>query len=234
MKKIMIPLALLIITPSYAAEEKILTADLIDFIDGKPWGINDEVIGIMLQVRINFKKAQIGESLRGESTEGIFPFRDQMYNIRALARLESNIEREFYQKQDELLKSHTKNKEALQQLEQEYHTLKKELKEVLSIAKKEFERLTSPFINGVRNTKEHMSVLFKEWSEKRNRPDSIILDWASSEETETSIFNTKITSFKDLDTFSTDLIRFLEDLIHSCPVGWAQFKQRLQVSKKST
>src|SRR3989304_2699292 len=171
MKKLIIPLALLIITPSYAAEEKILTADLIEFSNGKPWGINDEVIGIMLQVRINFKKAQIGESLRGESTEGIFPFRDQMYNIRALARLERNIEREF-------------------------------------------ERLTSPFINGVRNTKEHMSVLFKEWSEKRNRPDSIILDWASSEETETSIFNTKITSFKDLDTFSTDLIRFLEDLIH--------------------
>jgi hypothetical protein len=60
-----------------------------------------------------------------------------------------------------------------------------------------------------------MKDLIQEFCEKRNRHDSILLNWENGREVE--LYKTSITSFKILYTVSIDLLNFLAAFVQSCP-----------------
>jgi hypothetical protein len=79
-----------------------------------------------------------------------------------------------------------------------------------------------------RGAKNILIVLIQEDCEKRNRPESLLLEWAKTKEGhETTMFEQRINSFHDYYHFCTDLVNFLLDLIHSCPKAENQFKDRV-------
>lgn len=105
---------------------------------------------------------------------------------------------------------------------------KTELEEKLTQAKAYFIVQSHEFIQSGRGAKNIITVLIQEFCQKRNRPDSLLLDWAKTKEGhETTMFEQQITSFTDYYHFCTDLVNFLHDLTHSCPKAEAQFKDRV-------
>jgi hypothetical protein len=84
------------------------------------------------------------------------------------------------------------------------------------------------FMESGRGAKNILIVLIQEDCEKRNRPESLLLEWAKTKEGhETTMFEQRINSFHDYYHFCTDLVNFLLDLIHSCPKAENQFKDRV-------
>ena len=69
------------------------------------------------------------------------------------------------------------------------------------------------FIESGRGAKNIMVVLIQEDCQKRNRLDSLLLDWAKTKEgQESTMFEHQITSFGHYYYFLTDLVNFLLDL----------------------
>src|SRR5690606_31181159 len=127
--------------------------------------------------------------------------------------------------------------QALACLEQELEKLPKtkeiiakqiDLEEQLTQAKAYFVIHSNEFIDSGRGAKNILIVLIQEDCEKRNRPDSLLLEWAKTKEGhETTMFEQRITTFDAYYHFCTDLVNFLLDLIHSCPKAEIQFKDRV-------
>jgi hypothetical protein len=73
-----------------------------------------------------------------------------------------------------------------------------------------------------------MIVLIQEDCQKRNRPESLLLEWAKTKEgQESTMFERQINSFGDYYHFLADLVNFLLDLTHSCHKAHTQFKDRV-------
>lgn len=103
-----------------------------------------------------------------------------------------------------------------------------ELEEKLTQAKAYFIVQSHEFIQSGRGAKNILVILIQEFCQKRNRLDSLLLEWAKTKEGhETTMFEQRITSFTDYYHFCTDLVNFLLDMIHSCPKAEAQFKDRV-------
>jgi hypothetical protein len=140
----------------------------------------------------------------GNST-GNYSFRGKLYGTRELAHLEVELN-----------------------LQQD-----KELQRILTQVKSDFLAISKEFESAVRGSKNIMTVLIEESCEKRERLDSLLLEWSQSEgDTEDAIFNNRVTTFQAFDQFCVDLLNFFSDLIHSCPKAQAQFKERLAKWKK--
>jgi len=102
------------------------------------------------------------------------------------------------------------------------------LKEQLTKAKAHFIIHSTEFMDSGRGSKNILVVLIQEDCQKRNRPDSLLLEWARTKEGyETTMFEQRITTFGEYYSFCTDLVNFLLDLIHSCPKAEMQFKDRV-------
>ncbi len=206
----------------------VLTSEIINIIDGFPipWGIDANVIKLMLHVRREVKKIQFGDTAKGSKQPGHFLFKNSFHSVRSLAVLESKYEAEYYQKLQEYNKDSEKYHKEIDQLNTEYNETKKELKATLDEAKKEFDIKIAPFCANAKGGKEQMLILIEESCKKRNRTDCFILKWGESEEGhETKLMHEQITSFKAFDQFCTDLVNFLEDLMVSCKRAWGQFKK---------
>jgi len=97
---------------------------------------------------------------------------------------------------------------------------------MLSFMKHDFEKKASKFIEDATLFKKAMVELIQESCNKRGREDSLLLGWAKSEKGhEMEHFSDHVLSFKDFYLFSSDLIGFLSDLMHSCPKAMKQFKE---------
>ena len=111
-------------------------------------------------------------------------------------------------------------------MEAEGSLTKEQLNAYLVPAKEDFTVHIAPFLDEAQETKDFMLNLIEEWSEKAERPDSLLLMWGNTAAgTEQEMFKREIVSFKAFDLFTQDLISFLETIIHSCKKARAEFKR---------
>lgn len=223
LQKLFLSLSLLLVSQnSFSDQHVLLKSPIIDFIDGKSIGINENVINLMLQVRGQIKKLLFGTKLNNGHYEGPFNFDGHMCSIRMLATLESKYDRELQQKKTEYLN----DKKKLDELHQWHKQTKHKLHTLFETVKQEFKSKVTPFAKNARGAKEQMIMLISESCTKRSRPDSLLLRWADTDEhTEMKFFDEQVFSFKALDQFCIDLANFLGDLMHSCPRAMAQYEK---------
>jgi hypothetical protein len=104
---------------------------------------------------------------------------------------------------------------------------------MLNFMKHDFEKKSSKFIEDATLFKKAMVELIQESCNKRGREDSLLLGWAKSEKGhEMEHFNDHVLNFKDFYVFSSDLIGFLSDLMHSCPKAMKQFKELMDQTQE--
>jgi len=207
---------------AFSDQHILLCAPIIEFIDGKNIGINENVINLMLQVRGQIRKILFGKKLANGHFEGPFNFDGHMCSVRMLVTLEAKYDQEYQQKKVEC----TGDKKKLDELNQWYKQLKQKLHALFETAKQEFKSKVTPFAKNARGAKEQMIMLISESCTKRSRPDSLLLRWADTDEhTEMKFFDEQVMSFKELDQFCIDLANFLGDLMHSCPKAMALYEK---------
>jgi hypothetical protein len=97
----------------------------------------------------------------------------------------------------------------------------------LAIMLQDFAAFSDHFVDKITATKGVLYDLIKEFSIKRNRPDTTLLAWVDCTHGEERIlFKREITSYNKLGNFAIDLIHFLKDLLHSCPKAVAEYTHR--------
>jgi len=108
------------------------------------------------------------------------------------------------------------------------------LAHALQLSKHDFIKTTEQFMKGIEPAKRLMLDLIKEFCEKRNRPDSVILAWTNAKHgNEAEVFSDNIRSFASFELFLTDLTFFLKDLVNSCPKAREQYKEWYKKQKQS-
>lgn len=101
------------------------------------------------------------------------------------------------------------------------------LTEKIAKARADFLMLTKNFVGTARGAKHLITLLIEEDCTRRNRPDSLLLNWAHTPEgLEEATFNKDMTTALALYTFCVDLANFLNDLTHSCPKARMHFQER--------
>lgn len=104
---------------------------------------------------------------------------------------------------------------------------KAELDLIFKKVKSYFGKANKLMMAGAHGIQDPMIELIHEFCDKRNRKDSLLLNWkkGSSEE---ELYNNSIVSFKTLHLLSTDLMNFLSDLIMSCPKALRSYHDSLK------
>jgi hypothetical protein len=109
---------------------------------------------------------------------------------------------------------------------EKHHANDPRLAAVLKKAKHDFIESNKHFIKNIEPIKKLIISLMQEFCERRNKPNSIILDWAQAKSgTEPELFNRSIQNFTNFDLFLNDLILFLKDLVNSCPRAREQYRE---------
>jgi hypothetical protein len=102
--------------------------------------------------------------------------------------------------------------------------IRQELRELLETAKEEFIKLSGPFIEQARGVKMITLEFMKQWADRHNKEQSLLLDWGKQKEgAEFEVLRREVTTFQRLYEFCQDLLSFIQDLIKSCPRAWEQF-----------
>jgi len=185
-----------------------LESPVIKFIDGKSFGINGERFGMILQIRKRVKEILFGD-VANSQTVGRYTFNNAKHSIHTLAQIESQI------------------------LAENDPALMAQYKQVLLQALRDFNHKVQAFMEHARGAKSQMTALITESCHKRDRMDSYLLKWSEAKEgEEDKQFIHDVTAFAFFDTFCTDLVNFLEDLLRACPIAQSQFIQRLEEMKK--
>jgi len=157
----------------------------------------------------------MGEQLPNNQRKGKYLFYGKWHNIESLARIEQDLMTQLKQEKDPKKINSLENQRAT-------------LEELLTHAKADFIVQSNEFIESGRGAKNITIILIQEDCQKRNRPDSLLLEWAKTKEgQEATMFEHQITSFGHYYYFLSDLINFLSDLVHSCPKAETQFKERV-------
>jgi hypothetical protein len=187
-------------------ESKImLESTVIKVADGSL--INADKIEFISKFRRTLLAFIFGDQLPNGQRKGKYFFNGAFHSIESLARIEEEVT------------GSTAAKDIATQLA---------LQELLTYAKADFIVKSSEFIESGRGSKNIMIVLIQEDCQKRNRLDSLLLEWAKTKEgQESTMFERQITNFGDYYHFLADLVNFLLDLTHSCPKAHAQFKERV-------
>jgi hypothetical protein len=182
-----------------------LESSVIKIADGS--FINADKIEYTRKYRRTLLDFILGELQANNQRKGRYNLFGKLYSIEELARIEQDV-------------SNSVDKKDLE--------FKLALEELLTHAKADFIVQSSEFIESGRGAKNIMIVLIQEDCQKRNRPDSFLLEWAKTKEgQESTMFERQVKSFADYYHFLTDLVNFLLDLIHSCPKAEAQFRDRV-------
>jgi hypothetical protein len=202
-----------IFLPAYSDEDsKIinLCPDIIAIIDGKSFGIHGELVGAVYKIARDVQAMQLGKRTPAGRI-GMYKFQGNVHSIRSLAVIEqANLQ--------ELKRATGDRRVACEKCATELGLL-------LAKIKQDFKAIVSPFLGQARGAKEPMFMLISESVTKRNRPNSMLLDWAHSSEDEMVSFDKSVTTFALFDEFCTDLVNFLGDLVGSCPKARAQFEK---------
>jgi len=215
LKKIILFLPLLINGISTVATEKniVLESSVIKVADGT--FINADRIEFIRKFCRTLIGFLLGEQLPNNQRKGKYLFYGKWHNIETLARVEQELTTTLKQENDPKKTILIENQLAT-------------LGELLTHAKADFIVQSNEFIESGRGAKNITTVLIQEDCQKRNRPDSLLLEWAKTKEgQEATMFEHQIVSFGHYYHFLTDLVNFLLDLVHSCPKAEAQFKERV-------
>jgi|GEM_PF-870054 len=207
LKRIMFLLPLLAGVATVCVEEKkiILESSVVKIADGA--FINADKIEFIRKFRRTLLSFLLGDQQSNNQRRGKYLFGSKWHSIESLARIEKDL-------------IHATSTEDIAK--------KLAIVELLTHAKADFIVQSSEFIESGRGAKNIMIVLIQEDCQKRNRPDSLLLDWAKTKEgQESTMFEQQVMSFGHYYHFLTDLINFLLDLVHSCPKAEAQFKDRV-------
>ena len=187
-----------------------LCPDIIDMIDGKSYGIHGELVGAVYKIARDVQAMQLGRRTP-QGRVGTYTFEGQPHSIKSLAIIEKEV--------NTALKTAKANDRA--SLEKR----KVSLNALLKTMKQDFNKAVEPFLGQARGAKEPMFLLISESCTKRNRPKSLLLNWAHSSDDEMVAFDKSVTSFALFEDFCGDLVDFLGDLVHSCPKARAQFER---------
>ena len=80
-----------------------------------------------------------------------------------------------------------------------------------------FDKLSANYITEIEAGKHIMIKLIDQWSRLRNRPNTLLLNWANIDTPETEGLHVTMATFEIFDTFVNDLMLFLKDFINNCP-----------------
>lgn len=94
--------------------------------------------------------------------------------------------------------------------------------ECLNRMKQEFADFTKPLLGEAELARSTNMHLIKEWCEKTNKHDTLLLSWGSDDEE--ALLNAA--TAQEFKTFLLDLRAFLHDLMYNCPKGREQFKEK--------
>ena len=190
-----------------------LESSVIKIADGT--FINADKIEFIRKFRRTLLAFLLGDQLPSNQRKGKYLFCGKWHSIESLARIEQELVASIQQEKD------SKKKLASEELFAS-------LGELLTHAKADFIVQSNEFIESGRGAKNIMIVLIQEDCQKRNIPNSLLLDWAKTKEgQESTMFEHHVTSFGHYYHFLTDLVNFLMDLVHSCPKAETQFKDRV-------
>jgi len=121
---------------------------------------------------------------------------------------------------------------ALEQSYEDAGELTGEVQEALDEARREalhvFVAISEPYVEEIKAAKGYMTKIIKNWSEKRECPDTYLLAWAELEDNEEEALYQGIRSCRELEIFVTDLSTFLLDLIKNCPKSLKQYNEKHQ------
>lgn len=185
-----------------------LESPVIKFIDGKSFGINGERFGMILQIRKRVKEMLFGDLVEGKLV-GRYTFNNQKHSVHTLAQVEAEV------------------------LATNDPVLLAQFRQVLLQSLRDFNQRVQAFMEHARGAKSQMTALITESCQKRERMDSYLLRWSEAKDgEEDKQFVHDVTTFAYFDTFCTDLVNFLEDLLRACPIAQSQFIQRLEEMKK--
>lgn len=103
-------------------------------------------------------------------------------------------------------------------LKEKNNTLTEQEKITFESIVAEFVKFSEPFVETINPVKRAIAPLVEESCEKRNRTQSILRIWISSEDgQEKKLFQKHITTYRALGELCMDLLNFTEDLLSSCP-----------------
>ncbi len=208
MKKIALSILLL---SSIPASIKTITFEspIIDFIDGKSYGVNEMVFALLLQVRREIRQRLFGQKLPSGTYKGMYKLEDKHYSIVELALLESQLDAKHF---------------ANEITEEEYKSTKNKLQSLLTQALDDLLDITKDYMSGLRGAKEQVLILINEFCEKRKLPNSLLLGWAKEKDGQEGVLlRKKVDTFVKYEKFCQELALFMEDFARSCPKAKKQF-----------
>jgi hypothetical protein len=213
MKKLL--LLILACTLSCSANEfppLTLEADILEFIDDFPLGVNPDTVGMIMKLRRDLNKRRIGTKT-ANGIDAFYSFEGKKWTLQMLLELEIQLLQSNSAVDQRRLAS---------------------LYELLQKIKEDYVELVKPFLADARGAKSQMITLITEWSVKANRQDTHLLHWANTKEgEETNAIYSKLATYRLFDQFVADLLYFLETLLRSCPKACAHFKQIMEQKQQS-
>ncbi|HBL98327.1 TPA: hypothetical protein DDZ86_01640 [Candidatus Dependentiae bacterium] len=102
------------------------------------------------------------------------------------------------------------------------------LEKALKFAIDDYEKLSQDYVEEIQTAKDYMTKLIDHWCTARNRPDSILRDWGSIDNSECESMHKTLNSFSILTRFLDDLLPFLRDLIENCPISHKKYRESLK------
>lgn len=170
--------------------------------------INADTIELMRKFRRKILVLLLGNPTQNGTRVGKYTFEGKQHSIRSLAQIEQTLLQDVNNKKN-------KNKW-------------KKLQKVLIQAKADFIAISDEFLDNARGSKKILVILIEEDCKKRNRPDSLLLEWVKTGEGQEKVmFEKRIINFIRYYSLNTDLLNFLADLVRSCPKAEKQFEARV-------
>jgi len=193
-------------TSSRKVEKIVLESPLISLVDGKWFGVNGEVFGLMLKYRSKLREKTYGKMQADGQKIGFYEYEGQKVTLLDLCKIESQVEADSTLTKDE------------------YNAEKRALEEILDLAKSDFIEIADQYGAGVRSIKEQLLGLIKVFVEKKGLDSCFLLVWGSIDaDQEEEAIRSQLKTFKDFTRFYVELSDFLEVMANSCPKGKKQF-----------
>jgi hypothetical protein len=212
-----LPVTLLIVAASVHAITPIaLNPTIIAIMDGRSFGVDGKKIGAMYNMIRRMQEILYGKKDKNGNRIGLYTFQGQSKSIAKLMEIEESIHQE--------LNSKTLDNKRSQILVNQLKEIHEQLLKVLD----DFKKIVDPFMADARSAKEPLIILIEEECSKRNKPQSMLKEWAHLDSDELEGFDSKFVSCAIFKNFSEDLITFLIDLIYNCKKGREQFDKMMK------
>lgn len=108
-----------------------------------------------------------------------------------------------------------------------------EIEKSLDLALLYFDKLSEDYVSQIQVAKEYMVKLIDQWSQLRNSPETLLLNWSNLNCSERESMRNSLTSFKIFNTFLGELLLFLADLMHNCPKSLKKYRDSLKTRESA-